>query len=460
MLKTIGIFIACLVTIVCNEYCCALGKESLTELEIKQAQETAIFLSDYFAYTREEINNQSASKSEKEADALSGQMTFLLERLKESKKRKIVGFIADGIPLEVKDPKLKAKLDAFEDNFIRVFTLGNGLCAFHALGVQKTETASGESVIGERTFPYFEIVDKQSRLFNACTSYMDKISMVEPIMTDYNEYSKLKMNLINSLKEAKKAGGTVPAQTKEMKVIDIQNFFSVFEAVYNFFQREKKNIDVLISSRNFPFGKIPPTDLETKHNMQEIEKVFGELKAHCCHINKETLLWLATDCLKYIMENDRRTVGYMTLMLRKLIDDLSEDKMLTSAPVHWPSFATTIPAHIDFSRALHKKVALFYRETDDDSNVFSLCNWTILDKDPEDADRVYDRIAYDGKVKFEKLVFAPASEEDLCSATDYILYEANHFSRVIPRKLWKMIKENLPSDIAVCEMNNETSFAD
>ena len=81
-------------------------------------------------------------------------------------KSRIIGFI-DNEPLLQKEGRviLETEQKNFEDNFIRVYTSGNGLCTFHLLGVQNTFSPAGVAATDPaRTFPYLELTDKRVRL--------------------------------------------------------------------------------------------------------------------------------------------------------------------------------------------------------------------------------------------------------------------------------------------------------
>ena len=381
----------------------------------KECQRTAELLINAFAYTEEEL--RSGSEEGENIDRCGGgQHGTLLRELKKNKnsgKRKVIGFI-DQVPvLESDNEKLTDDQKKFEKDFVRVFTLGNGLCFFHSLGIQKTEAPINGSVKDpERTFPYFEITDTRCRLNNAYSVYETKIEGHEKDFSDDLKKAKSDINL------------------------------SAVSDMFEFFKSKSKEFRNKL--REFYYGNIKEKG-EKAEERREAEEALKELRSHCLKLNQLRG--------KFLLSSENNKSSKAIKVLTDIINAISSDVMLTSTCT-WPSYATLIPAYINFSKTLGKKAALFYKEVIDyDNDILPLCKWTILDKDPENAEEIYRRIREDSD--FEEAIIrvaeerprlnklTPANQEDSEKITDYVVLEMSHASRVIPRKFLESVKKIL-----------------
>lgn len=118
--------------------------EKLTQDELQQCKEIAKFLIDNFAYSKEQTGNKVDINEETgEISCVSRSTLQQITNKADSKKAVTIaskitshtdiekGDIINGITKE----KIKEIENNFDQNYVRIFTLGFGLCPLYALGL-------------------------------------------------------------------------------------------------------------------------------------------------------------------------------------------------------------------------------------------------------------------------------------------------------------------------------------
>lgn len=445
MLKKIiiGICVSCLSNMIydASNNCYATNEpykvNTVTNQDDQQAQEIATLLSKYFAYTEEQISAKG------NADACSGgeQSKALVARLNKSKISQIVGFIVDGPVATEKEKKENTlsvieketkenALNTFDKEFIRVFTLGNGLCAIHALGAQLTKESPVLDI--NRASNRLKDIYYRARLLNAYDIYRGKLV---PEGLDYERFHD-GLPFFKELLDKITQGGKTPAildddERNEMDVMlenldliykKLNDSNDLFEKISNFFKRNES---------------ITPED------QSEILRILEELSRLSENVKNNRGCWasLSLEISKIIDSDvpDQRKRDFCNAVVSginnvsAILDEVDENKMLTSlVALEVPDISATMPVYDDFAQKSNKKLALFWGDANVGDLKISPYAWNMCP------------LGSGGLV-------------DLNDPTaDYVIHEASHFSRVIPRKLFKKVKEKLRNmGIDVYVMNND-----
>ncbi|MDR2794544.1 MAG: hypothetical protein LBB12_02070 [Holosporaceae bacterium] len=391
-----------------------LTQEAIFE---EECQRIAAYLNNYFAYSEEDLDGGTINETTNTPCA-GTETCEIAKQLKNGEKKKIITF------LKYKDSQIK-------DKYIHVFTIGNGLCYFNA--------------IGQRNYPYFEHLAGFRVLSNLIDCYAKRGEEIDLLLTEQpgkveeiiKSASTLKdsdkARLLSVLKRAVHIAGLLKEFMKELKLPE-----SVY---YGLMENNELN----------------QAAVAAKTSLDKVSGFFKGLKPD--DFGNAARLMLDTD-------DDSMLIACAVELLKEIL--LTITKLKTSQ--FWFGPATAVPAYINFSEHFGD-IAVFYDNAIQDRyDIFPLNKWVKFSgkntrfNDPTkntqasykqifDAAGASNDFVVDGE---EVLRLTECTDQEVESAKHHISIDSAHASRIIPLKYYRRVKEILAGnpDIMVFELEH------
>lgn len=381
--------------------------EKLTQDELQQCKEIAKFLIDNFAYSKEQTGNKVDINEETGVISCVSHST-LQQIINKANSKKVVT-IASKIPSHtdiekgdtingITKEKIKEIENNFDQNYVRIFTLGYGLCPLYALGLN--------------SFNYFYRIKTKCKLQDVY------INVISEQYDDQNINQTMHNNIIsmkNMLNDK-----AITEKDYDKSITQIKNAYKTFKAII----KELKKIDVLEQSDKIELC----SDNQTSKELSEIFKKFEELV-------KDIELEFLDD---YMWDPDyfgNEDTKYMNILHSLIVTYKQAPKLYNKGG--YLSNQDISKLYIEYSKNKNRKICVFGNNPYD-NEIFKFGKW----------------ICYNNGQKPRE-----ATDNDIALANDLIVFNNGHLNRVVPKKLLECIKQEIKKQEGILLLEAE-EFAD
>ena len=281
----------------------------------------------------------------------------IIQTLKNEKKEKAITILEQITSYDdIFQSTTKLYATSFDLEYVRIFTLGGGLCSLHALG--------------DKNFSVLKNV---------------KVKCALTHIHDFIERNNCHLFLKNVVSST-----------------DIKTFNDVLKL-------HKTNFHVFESARQ--------SYLKDDGKQSVYDAVFHELQSIFVGFER-------------VGVKDKQETGSVTHFLCCMYDILNNNNFLSG--LDWPTYSVVYDWYNTFAREMNRNVCLFNNNPFGDTDLSNFGEWTCF--------------CANGVKK-------NANTDDLLAATDYIVFDNGHFSRVIPRNKLSNLKKIVSgqSDILMLE---------
>lgn len=379
--------------------------EKLTQDELQQCQEIAKFLIDNFAYSKEQTGYKSDINMDTGVISCVSHST-LQQIINKADSKKVVT-IASKIPSHtdiekgdtingITKEKIKEIENNFDQNYVRIFTLGFGLCPLYALGLN--------------SFNYFYRIKTKCKLQDIYITFLGEQYDDQNIDNTMNNNIRSMKNMFND--------NVITLEEYNKSITQITNAYKAFKAII----KELEGINVLKQSDEIELC----SDNQTSKELSEIFQKFEELVKDIELEFMAEYMWNG----EYFRKEDTK---YMDILFSLIVEYKKAPRLHTGYLLN----QDISKLYIEYSKNKNRKICVFGNNPYD-NEIFKFGKWICYDNGQEPRE---------------------ATDNDIALANDLIVVNNGHLNRVVPKKLLECIKQEIKKQEEILLLEAE-EFAD